>query len=260
MQQSARPVPTLRVAAAQGCSVPGDLAANAAAAARLVREAAAAGARLVVLPELFLPGYEPALVAADPQHLALDAAAPLADPRLEPLVRACAATATTAVVGAAVREGATVLLSALVVSAGGELLTRYDKQHLHPGEEAVFTPGTAPGTFELDGWRLGLGICADSGVAAHARAAAVRGAHAYLVGGLFGVGGGEREVRDRFPARARDNGVYALLSNHAGPAGEWTGCGGSGVWDPRGRPVVRAGRDEGVVVAELHPAELHPGG
>ena len=48
---------TLRVAAAQAESVPGDLAANVATAVPLVEQAADRGARVVVLPELFLTGY-----------------------------------------------------------------------------------------------------------------------------------------------------------------------------------------------------------
>ncbi|MGZ6788224.1 MAG: nitrilase-related carbon-nitrogen hydrolase, partial [Nocardioidaceae bacterium] len=49
----------LRVAAAQAESRSGDLAANVATAVTLVQRAAEAGARVVVLPELFLTGYDP---------------------------------------------------------------------------------------------------------------------------------------------------------------------------------------------------------
>ena len=49
----------LRVAAAQAVSVSGDVDANVATAVALVAEAAGNGARLVVLPELFLTGYDP---------------------------------------------------------------------------------------------------------------------------------------------------------------------------------------------------------
>ena len=51
---------SLRVAAAQAESVSGDVEANVATAVSLVAAAAEQGARVVVLPELFLTGYHPA--------------------------------------------------------------------------------------------------------------------------------------------------------------------------------------------------------
>jgi predicted amidohydrolase len=53
----------LRVAAAQAVSVAGDVRANVAAAARLTSQAADQGARLVLLPEAFLTGYDLAAFA-----------------------------------------------------------------------------------------------------------------------------------------------------------------------------------------------------
>ena len=70
----------LRVAAAQAASAPGDVAANVATAVALAGEAADRGARVVVLPELFLTGYDEAVWK--PEHsldLDDDRLAPLAD-------------------------------------------------------------------------------------------------------------------------------------------------------------------------------------
>src|ERR1700687_5975630 len=76
----------LRVAVAQPACVPYDVAANAFRHAATVRSA---GARVVVFPELSLTGYE------------LDAPAiTVEDPRLAPIVEACAATGSLALVGA----------------------------------------------------------------------------------------------------------------------------------------------------------------
>ncbi|MFF3886323.1 nitrilase-related carbon-nitrogen hydrolase [Streptomyces sp. NPDC001914] len=57
---------SLRAAASQACPEPGDVTANAATAAAMVREAGDAGARVVVFPEKFLTGYAPDLIRADP--------------------------------------------------------------------------------------------------------------------------------------------------------------------------------------------------
>jgi len=85
---------TLRVAAAQATLVPGDVSANAARVAEFVR---AAGADVLVLSELGLAGYEPAMIAADPDRCAVTRA----DPRLAPIAAACRETATMAVAAAA---------------------------------------------------------------------------------------------------------------------------------------------------------------
>jgi predicted amidohydrolase len=248
------PPAPLRIAAAQAAVVAGDIEANAARAADLIRQAGADGVRLVVFAEKFLTGYEPELIAADPVRHAVTED----DPRLAPVAEACRAAGTAAVLGAATRDEAGVLrISALVFGPDGVLRTRYDKQHLFGTESAIFAPGAAGCTVELDGWRLGLGICYDSGFPEHARAAALDGCHAYLVGALFGTGHGRTQRAVWFPARALDNTVYVLLANHIGSTGEFDTCGGSAVWGPDGHLLADAGdTTAGLAVAELDPAVL----
>lgn len=246
----------LCVAVAQAPAVPLDIDANTATAAGLVRRAAAGGARLLLLPELFLTGYEPTGVAADPDRLTV---AP-DDARLAPLAAACAETGTAAVVGAPVRDAATGALhiAALVLDGSGRLAAAYRKQFVTPDERAAgFSPGGCGTTVELDGWRLGLGVCWDSGFPEHARAAALDGAHAYLVGALFGEGPGAHQRRTVLPARALDNTLYVLLANHVGPSGPYTGCGGSAAWGPDGRLLAEAAAAEpGLLTVRLDPQAL----
>ncbi|PYC82663.1 carbon-nitrogen hydrolase family protein [Streptomyces tateyamensis] len=251
---SALPSRVLRIAAAQAPVLPGDVEANAARAAELVDLAAAAGARLVVFAEKFLTGYDPELIATDPVRYTVTAD----DPRLAPIAAACRTHAVTAVLGAATRDEAGVLrISALVLGPDGAPLARYDKQHQYGMEPAVFAAGSAGLTLVLDGWRLGLGICYDSGFPEHARAAALDGCHAYLVGALFGTGVGRRQRAVWFPARAMDNTMYVLLANHVGSAGDLQGCGGSAVWGPDAALLADAGgTDAGLAVADLEPSVL----
>lgn len=61
----------LTIALGQAESVPGDLAANLATATRLVAVAAARGARVLALPELFACGYDPDSISADPDGWSL---------------------------------------------------------------------------------------------------------------------------------------------------------------------------------------------
>ncbi|GAA2747733.1 carbon-nitrogen hydrolase family protein [Kitasatospora cinereorecta] len=252
----ALPTRPLTIAVGQASSAPLDVPANAAAAAELVHRAADRGAELLLLPELFLSGYQLAGIAAEPARYTVTPD----DPRLEPLLRACAATGTAAVLGAPVRDAATgsLHIAALAVDRAGRVAAEYRKQFATPNERATgFSPGTGGCTIALDGWRLGLGVCWDSGFPEHARAAALDGAHAYLVGALFGTGGGRHQRATVFPARALDNTLYVALANHVGPAGPYTGCGGSAVWGPDGRLLAEAPESgSALITACLDPEAL----
>lgn len=242
----------LRIAAAQACPEPGDIVANTATAAAMLREAAEhSGAQVVVFPEKFLTGYEPDLIRADPEHRAVQAEG---DERLDPLLTVCRDTGTVAIVGTAVHDAGELTVSALVLDSDGTWAARYDKQMLFRTERDVYRPGNRGFSLDVDGWRLGLGVCYDSGFPEHARAAALDGCHAYVVGALFSVGNGYYESRMWFPSRAFDNTMYTVLANHVGSTGGWATCGSSAVWDPTGRLVTEAGPEgRELLVADLDP-------
>ncbi|MFB7337918.1 carbon-nitrogen hydrolase family protein [Streptomyces adustus] len=252
----ALPAAPLTVAAGQAACAGLDVAADVAAAADLVRRAADQGADLLVLPELFLTGYELPGIVADPATYTLSPA----DARLDPLATACAETRTAVVAGAPTCDPDTgeLRISAMVLGRDGRFAAQYDKQHVTPSERAAgFGAGTRGCTIAVDGWRLGLGICWDSGFPEHARAAALDGCHAYLVGAMFGRGSGERQRATVFPARALDNTTYVLLANHSGPSGPYHGCGGSAIWNPDGTLLADAGTAEpGLATAALRPDVL----
>jgi predicted amidohydrolase len=243
-------VTRLRVAAAQAESVSGDVAANVATAVSLAWSAADRGARVVVLPELFLTGYDPAAWLHD-LSLALD------DERLVPLSDVARDRSVVVVVGAAVRRALDEsTLSVLVFDADGEVSAPYDKQHVFADEQAFFTAGDHGATLVVDGWDLGLGICYDGCFPEHAAAAASSGATAYLVPAAYVVGSEHR--RDLYyAARALDNGIYVVLAGLAGRCGQDAYSGGSAVYEPEGRPLERLGDDApALLVVDLDPDEV----
>ncbi|MFC4017686.1 carbon-nitrogen hydrolase family protein [Micromonospora sp. GCM10011542] len=253
------PAAPLTVATVQAAPAPGDVAGNALAAADLLRRAAEQGARVVVLPELYLCAYHPPALAADPAgtHVAADPQGLVADPRLDPLRTAAREAGVSAVVGAAVRHpDGRATISALVVDRAGTTRVGYDKQQLWGGERELFSPGGRGATLLVDDWRLGLGICYDGCFPEHGRAAALDGAHGYLCPSGYLTGSEHR--RDLYyPARALDNTMFVVFANSVGGADPWRFNGGAAVYDPQGRPLVR-GADEGtaVLVATLDPAIL----
>ena len=243
----------LQIAAAQAQPVCADVAANIAKTVELTGLAADRGARLVVFPEKFLSGYEPGLIAGDPTQYAFAAA----DSRLDPIREVCSRRGIAAIVGAATRGDQGLHISSLVFDRRGEDVEPYHKQYLYKSEAEIYRAGMRGCMLELDGWRLALGVCYDSGFPEHARLAAVNGAHAYLVSGLFSVKSGYHQSRIWLPARAFDNTLYVLLSNHIGTTGGWDTCGASAIWSPYGDVIAEASRErEEVITALLDPATL----
>ncbi|WP_234591493.1 carbon-nitrogen hydrolase family protein [Micromonospora sp. MH99] len=255
------PTPTaaLTVATVQATPVPGDVAGNAAAAAELVRHAAGQGARVVVLPELYLCAYHPPTLAADPvgTDVAVDPAGVVADARLDPLRDAARTAGSTLVVGAAARHpDGRRTIAALVVDRAGTIRVGYDKQQLWGDERELFTPGGRGATLLVDDWRLGLGICYDGCFPEHGRAAALDGAHAYLCPSGY-LAGSEHRRDLYYAARALDNTMFVVFANAVGGSDPWRFNGGAAIYDPQGRTLAR-GADEGtaVLVATLDPAAL----
>ncbi|MCH1866279.1 carbon-nitrogen hydrolase family protein [Nocardioides sp. CFH 31398] len=241
---------TLRLAAAQAEAVAAHdtdgLAANATTAARLVDRAADEGARVVVLPEAFLTGYDAAVLAGPlPGPGDLDSA------WLDPLREAVERTGVVALVGVALDRGGSRTLSLLLAAPGRQEVV-YDKQHLDGPERPAFTPGAHGVLLDVDDHLLGLSVCYDGCFPEHARAAADAGAVGYLASAAYFTGG-EHRADLYYRARALDNGMYVAFAGLTGRCGSGDFIGASAVHDPEGRTLARLGREEGVAVADLDP-------
>ncbi|WP_250003037.1 carbon-nitrogen hydrolase family protein [Actinoplanes sp. M2I2] len=214
-----------------------DVAANATRHAATVR---AAAARVVVFPELSLTGYD-----LDAPLLSPD------DPRLHPLIEACAATDTIALAGAPV---AGPHIATLRIDGDGARVA-YRKVNPHH-TEARFEPGPGPEVIEVDGWRLGLGICRDTGVEEHAATTAALGMDAYIAGVAD-----EPEAAVVHAERARrisrTYGVWVAISSCAGATGPAypETAGRSGIWAPDGKVAARAGSAVGEIARATLLAE-----
>ena len=164
-------MPILRVALAQSNPTVGDLAGNRARAREAVARAAALGADIVALPEMFLTGYPIEDLALRPTFQAASRAA------AEGLASDLAADGLGEIVvivgyldrlaGAANRLGRP--RGAPVNAAGvlhrGELVARYCKHHLPNygvfDEFRYFVPGEEPCVLRIRGVDVALAICED---------------------------------------------------------------------------------------------------
>jgi predicted amidohydrolase len=224
----------LTIAVAQPHCVPYDVAANAAIHAAAVRSA---HARVVVFPELSLTGYE------------LDAPAVNADdPRLAPIVAACAETRAVALLGAPVEcEAGRSYIAMLAVDGTGATVA-YRKIYLGTAEAERFSSGAEPAVLEVDGWRLGLAICKDTGIPEHAAATAALGIDAYVAGTLKHAH--EAALQEERALRvATVHRVWVAVSSFAGSTGsgfdQAAGC--SSIWAPVGTVIARSGPETGAI-------------
>ena len=233
----------LTIAVAQPLCTACDVAANAAQHALLVR---AAGARVVVFPELSLTGYELAgAPVVDP-----------AGPALDPLRQACAETSSVALAGAPVAgPAARPSIGVIAVGAAGARVA-YRKLWLSEEEARRFDPGTGPQALGVDGWRLGLAVCKDTGTPGQVAATAGLGIDVYVAGLVMHPD--ERREQERRARRiAREFGVFVAFAGFAGATGSGYGrtAGRSGIWDRQGRPLAQAGCETGQLArAELNRA------
>lgn len=245
----------LTVAAIQAPAVPGDVKANAETAARLVATAAAQGAEIAVLPELFLPAYHMDALLDRETDVAPDPDGWVDDARLNPLREA--APGTVVLVGAAVRRNGKRTIGTLLVERDGRIRHVYDKNFLCGShEQSLFQPGDRGATLHAGEWRFGIGVCYDGCFPEHARDAQADDVHGMLYGAAYAMGSEHR--RDvYYAARALDNTGYVVFANAVDGEAPWRCNGGSAIYEPEGRPLTKAADSgESVEIATLTEARL----
>lgn len=250
--QPTLPAP-LTVAAAQVSAVPGDIETNARAGAELVHRAAELGARVLVLPELYLCGYDMATIGERPGDCDLDVerldTEHIEDERIAPLHEAAAESGVVTLAGASVRRGSGRTISLLAFD--DDVRVVYDKQHVCGDEAEHFEAGGARSILTVDGWPLGLAVCYDGCFPEHARAAADEDALAYIAAVAYVAGSAHRREL-YYRARAVENGMYVVVSGLAGRCGDGVYDGGTAIYEPEGRPVESVDSDTyGMALATL---------
>lgn len=250
----------LRVAAVQMNSGT-DEEANLAAAEAAVREAASAGARLVVLPETFhYLGPE----SERPGH-AHPIPGPLTE-RLGTLARRCRVTLVGGTILERSPEPGRCYNTAVVFSAAGVLVARYRKVHLFdvdiPGgprarESACYLAGAEQVVVRVDGVPLGLAICFDLRFAGFFVGLRERGAWVIVVPSAFTSRTGPHHWELLVRSRALDTQCFVVAANQCGRhPGAGASYGHSMVVDPWGVVLARAGEEPGVLAAEVDLARV----
>ena len=246
----------MKIGLYQGPSPAGDCKSALAVVDRMLASAANAGARMLLFPELFLPGYnQPGLQKTLGQ--------PAGGDWEQAFARMCNQHGCGLTIGWAERDGDNLFNAASAFDDSGEKLAHYRKVQLYGQvEQQTFSPGDAFSTFEFENYRVALLICYDVEFSRHVQALATEGVELLLVP-TANPAQFPHVHRALVPARAAEAGLTIAYANlcgveknlttHSGlPAGAVVAYGGGSlVVGPDAIPLVTAGVGEVLLITDL---------
>jgi predicted amidohydrolase len=244
----------MQIALFQCHSQPLDVPGNLERLARRAHEARAAGARLLVTPEMYLTGY----------NIGAQAVRDLAQPADGAAMRQLAALAREADIallyGYPERAAdGRVYNSVQLLDRDGRALLNYRKTHLFGGlDRTMFSVGDEHfPVVELDGWRLGVLICYDLEFPENTRRLALAGANLIVVP-TANMQPFEFVATVTVRSRAFENHCYVAYANYTGREASFEYCGRSSVAGPNGECSVLNDSEEGLLLVGLDaPAIAH---
>ena len=258
---AAQPV---RVAATQ-CAFTEDLAENLNRVEALVRQAAAAGAQVILPSELFEGPY----FCREEKDAFFDWAKPAeGHPTIARFQALARELGVVIPVSFFERDGHAHYNSLAMVDADGSLLGTYRKSHIPDGpgyeEKFYFRPGnTGFRVWATRFGKVGAGICWDQWYPECARVLMLMGAELLLYPTAIGTepenpGLDTKDLWQRaMVGHAVSNVVPVVAANRIGTEGDQTFYGHSFIADHRGEKVAELGRtDTGFITADLDLAEI----
>lgn len=222
-------------------------------AARMVREAAANGAEVVVLPEMFNCPY------------ARKYFRPYAARGHEKTVAAMSEWArenSVLLIGGSIpeTEGERIYNTAFVFDEDGRQIARHRKVHLFDvdipsmrfSESATFTPGDSVTVFDTRFGRMGVAVCFDIRFPELFRAMAVRGAQVIFLPAQFNTVTGPAHWDMSLSMRAVDNELFVVGAESARYDGFDYECWGhSAVADPFGKIIASCDEREQILYCDI---------
>ena len=204
----------------------------------------AAGANMVVFPELFLPGYnQPELLVemAQPSGGSWEA-------RVSALAKkhACAIT-----FGWAERDADNVYNTASVFGSDGQLLARHRKLQLFGEiERSIFEVGDEYTIFRFGDLSVAVLICYDIEFPHHVKTLADQGVDVIIVP-TANPDDCPNVPKILVPARALENAIIIAYANYCGIEGDLTYSGNSIIAGPDGNLLAMAGGSETLLITDL---------
>ena len=240
---------------------------NLAKAVARVREAAAKGAQIICLQELFTSQY----FCQIEDHKYFQLAESIPGPSTEALGAVARETSTVVIASLFERRGAGIYHNtAAIIDADGTYLGKYRKMHIPDDpafyEKFYFTPGDLGfASHDTAVGKLGTLVCWDQWFPEAARLTALSGAQFLFYPTAIGwLPDEEQEMNNAQHqawetiqrAHAIANGVYVVVVNRVGKEGELTFWGQSFVADPFGRIIAKASHDKEEILVVDCPLDV----
>ena len=236
-----------------------DKAYNLAHARELIDRAAADGADMVCLPEMFCCEYRNRSFVANQEPRGGEAWTMLSEAARENGVWLIGGTIPES-------DGGRLYNTCFVFDRSGEQRARCRKIHMFDidveggqrfKESATFTPGDEICVFETEFGRIGVCICFDMRFPELARIMSMDGAWAVFCPASFNMTTGPAHWELMFRARAVDNQIYTLGCAPARDVhGSYVSWGHSIAVHPWGDVIAHAEERECILHAEIEPAEV----
>lgn len=254
----------MRLALAQLEVEPGAVRANVGRAVAAIEDAAAAGADLVVLPEMFTVGYFAFdAYARTAQSIEGETVGRVADAAREHGIAVLAGSvvedlAASAADGLATPAEEGYANASVFLDASGDRRAVYRKHHLFgygSAEQDLLTAGERLPTVEFGGFTVGVTTCYDLRFPELYRDLVAAGATLVLVPSAWPY---PRVEHWRLFTRTRavENLWYLAATNGVGDFGADALLGRSAVVDPWGTTLAAAGDDPALVTADLEPGRV----
>ena len=276
----------LIIATAQFEHASGDKASNLAVIDELAGKAAAQGARVIAFHECSVTGYSFARKLTREQLVGMAESIP-DGPSIGMLKAIARKHDITVLAGLFEKDAEDRIFKAQVCVDGGGLIAKHRK--IHPFIHPDINPGTSYTIFDLHGWKCGILTCYDNNIVENVRATALLGADVIFMPHVTmctpstrpGAGfvdpalwanrkadptslriefnglKGRQWLMKWLPARAYDNGIYAVFSNAIGMDDDQLKNGCSMILDPFGDIVAECqSLDNEITLALLTPEKL----
>ncbi len=233
-----------------------DKEANLVSATRMIKDAAADGCQLVVLPEMFNCPYAAAYFPVYAEPIPGKTSSRLGDLAKEANIYLVAGSIPER------GEDRQIYNTSLVFDPTGKIIAKHRKMHLFdvdiPGgitffESETLSPGQEVTTFSTTFGPMGLAICYDIRFPELARAMVLQGANVLIYPAAFNQVTGSLHWEILLRSRAIDNQVFVIAASPANhPEAAYAAYGHSMTVDPWGKVITEAGSGERLLVTEIN--------
>lgn len=154
--------------------------------------------------------------------------------------------------------------TSFVINREGEIIHRYDKIYMYTvdrenlkideGRDTI--KGNKLGIVEIDGIKIGIGICFDLRYPEYFRELTLRGAEIIFLPSSFRKTTGEVAWEVLTRARAIENQVYFCACNQTGGIAEKERCGNTQIIAYDGTIIANIKKEEGIIIGDLDIEKL----